>query len=487
MRSTRTHSSATPPHRSPQSKWLAMLGIGLGVLMFTIDTSAVNIVLPTLVKTLHTSFATIQWVVLSYLLIITALVLGAARLGDMFGKKQLYLWGLILFTISSLLCGLAPSVGWLIGFRALQGLGAVFISGLGAAIITEVFPNSERGRALGIIGAIVSLGIALGPTVGGLLIGLGGWRTIFFVNVPIGIFASFIIVCFVPPSVGRGVKQRFDGLGALLMTVMLTCFALGMTEGQNRGFGTRTTLTLLAVAAISLVCFLVIEARIKQPMLDLQIFRNLQFSLSLLMGLLVFIVVTGVIFILPFFLELVKQYPTQRVGLLLAVSPVLGGIIAPISGSLSDRFGSRIISLIGLVLMVCGCLLLSTLDAQLTELGYILRVAPFGVGLGMFQSPNNSAIMGGVTRERLGIASGLLSLTRTLGQTTGLPLLGAVFATLTLTSAHLAQNTNVIAAPAEALVYGVQGTFRIAALLLGADAVLTAAVWRMERSSRQAS
>jgi EmrB/QacA subfamily drug resistance transporter len=485
MRNKRADFLSTPPHGSPQSKWLAMLGIGLGVLMFTIDTSAVNIVLPTLVKTLHASFATIQWVVLSYLLIITALVLGAARLGDMFGKKPLYLWGLVLFTISSLLCGLAPSIGWLIGFRALQGLGAVFISALGAAIITEIFPNSERGRALGIIGAIVSLGIALGPTVGGLLIGIGGWRTIFVVNVPIGIVASFITIRFVPHSAGSGAQQRIDLVGTLVMIVTLTCFGLGMTEGQNRGFGTGTTLTLLAVAAIGLVCFLVIEARIKQPMLDLQIFQNLQFSLSLLMGLLVFIVITGTIFILPFFFELVKHYPTQQVGLLLAVSPVLGGIIAPFSGSLSDRFGSRIISLIGLVLMVCGCLLLSTLDSQLTELGYIVRVAPFGLGLGMFQSPNNSAILGGVQRERLGIASGLLSLTRTLGQTTGLPLLGSVFATLTLTNAHLASNVNVTDASIEALIYGVQGTFRITALILGADAILTAVVWRMERSSKQ--
>ncbi len=480
----RAHSSATPPDRSPKSKWLAMLGIGLGVLMYTIDTSAVNIVLPTLVETLHTSFSTIQWVVLSYLLVITALVLGAARLGDMFGKKRLYLGGLVLFTISSVLCGLAPGVGWLIGFRALQGLGALFISALGAAIITEVFPDSERGRALGIIGAVVSLGVALGPTVGGLLIGIAGWRTIFWINLPIGIFATFIVLRFVPSSVGSGTKQQFDALGALVMTVTLTCFALGMTEGQNRGFSSGTTLTLLISALIGLACFLVIESRIKQPMLDLRIFRNLQFSLSLLMGLLVFIVIAGIIFIMPFFLELVKHYPTQRVGLLLAVSPVLGGIIAPVSGSLSDRFGSRIISLIGLVLMVIGCLAIATVDTQLTELGYIVRVAPFGLGLGMFQSPNNSAIMGGVPRERLGIASGLLSLTRTLGQTAGLPLLGAVFASLTLSSAHLAPNANVTTAPVEALVYGVQGTFRIGALILGVAAILTAVVWGMERSSK---
>jgi MFS family permease len=260
-----------------------------------------------------------------------------------------------------------------------------------------------------------------------------------------------------------------------------------MTEGQNQGFGSGIALSLLAVAAIALVCFLVIEARIEHPSLNLSIFRNLQFSLSLLMGVLVFIVITGIIFILPFFLELVLKYSTQQVGLLLAVSPVLGGIVAPFSGALSDRFGSRIISLFGLVLMIVGCLLLSTVDAQLTELGYIVRVALFGIGLGMFQSPNNSAIMGGVPRERLGLASGLLSLSRTLGQTAGVPLLGAIFAALTLTSANLAANTNVTTAPAEALVYGVQGTLRIAALILGATTVLTAVVWRMERFQGKAS
>ena len=195
-----------------------MLGVGLGVLMYTIDTSIVNIALPTLVQVFHTSFATIQWVVLSYLLVVTALVLGAARLGDMFGKKQLYLGGLVVFTLSSLLCGLAPGDYWLIGFRALQGLGAVMISALGAAIVTEVFPSSERGRALGIIGAVVSLGIALGPTVGGLLIALSGWRSIFLVNVPIGIFASFVVVRSVPAGKSNPTKQKFDWLGALIMT-----------------------------------------------------------------------------------------------------------------------------------------------------------------------------------------------------------------------------------------------------------------------------
>jgi EmrB/QacA subfamily drug resistance transporter len=488
QQSMHSNSAGQPDLPEPDSsseKWWAMLGVGLGVLMFTLDTSIVNIALPTLVQVFHTSFATIQWVVLSYLLVITALVLGVARLGDMIGKKKLYLGGLVVFTISSLLCGLSPGVNWLIGFRTLQGFGAVMISALGAAIVTEVFPASERGRALGIIGSIVSLGIALGPTVGGLLIGLAGWQTIFLVNVPIGIFASFVVMRSVPATASRAAAQRFDWLGAVIMTVTLVCFALGMTEGQRQGFGSNVPLTLLAIALLGLGIFIWLEARMKQPMLDLHLFRNLQFSLSLLTGVLVFVVITGTIFIIPFFLELVLRYPTRQVGLLLAVSPVLGGIVAPFSGNLSDRFGTRPISLAGLLLMVVGCLSISSFSAQLTELGYIVRVAPFGIGLGMFQSPNNSAILGEVPPERLGIASGLLSLSRTLGQTAGLPLIGALFSILTLSQAAATDVTN---APADALVFGVQGTFRIAALILLAAAALVASLWWMRgRPSRRVS
>ena len=182
----------------PTEKWWVMLGIGLGVLMYTIDTSIVSIALPILVKELHTNFAIVQWVGLSYVLVVTSLVLGAARLGDILGKKPLYLGGLIVFTLSSLLCGWAPSIEILIAARALQGFGAVMISALGAAIIVETFPTAERGKALGIIGAVVSMGIALGPSIGGIIIGVSGWRSIFWVNLPIGLLASLVVNKYVP-------------------------------------------------------------------------------------------------------------------------------------------------------------------------------------------------------------------------------------------------------------------------------------------------
>ena len=237
--------SVTLAQSSPR-KWWAMLGVGLGVFMSTLDSSIVNISLPTLVEKLNTDFATIQWVVLSYLLVITALTPSVARLGDMLGKKKLYVIGLIIFTFSSLLCGLAPNVGLLIAFRALQGTGSVMLTALGVAIITEVFPPSERGRALGIIGAVVSTGVATGPTLGGLLIGLVSWHAVFLVNVPVGIAAIFIVTRVVPPSTLEPSKQRFDLIGGLIMMVVLICYALGMTLAQDMGFNNSLIIGLLA-------------------------------------------------------------------------------------------------------------------------------------------------------------------------------------------------------------------------------------------------
>ncbi len=462
--------------QSSNRKWLAMLGVGMGVFMATLDASIVNISLPTLVKELNTSFAAIEWVILSYVLVVTSLLLGVARLGDMRDKKKVYMAGLALFTAASLLCGLAPNVGWLIAFRGLQGIGAAMTQALGAAIITEVFPPQERGRALGLIGTTVSTGIAIGPPLGGLLIGLLGWRSIFLVNVPVGLLALWVISRHVPAFSARP-NQRFDAIGAAVLFLTLSSYALGMTLGQHNGFDAGIVRILLAAGALGLGLFIFIETRVAQPMVDLRLFKNPLFSLNLLMATFVFIAMAGM-FIMPFFLQLVRGYSTQEIGLMLMANPIAMGIVAPFAGALSDRYGSRGISLIGLALIVIGCLTISTLHAEVTALGFILRLLPFGFGLGMFQSPNNSAIMGGVPRERLGVASGLLSLSRTLGQTTGLPLMGALFTSLILGYAQMPAGTDITTAPAFALVSGVNGTYRTAAffilgaILLGAFALI---------------
>jgi EmrB/QacA subfamily drug resistance transporter len=450
-----------------------MLGVGVGVFMSTLDVGIINVALPTLVQYFQTSFPQAQWAVLGYQLISSSLVLGATRLGDIWGKKYLYLGGLIVFTLSSLLCGVASSIHWLIAFRALQGLGGVFISGLGLAIITEVFPSSQRGRAVGIIGSVVSLGIALGPSVGGLLLGWFDWRILFLINVPLGVIASLLVIWVVPTTERKKEKQRFDLLGALLALVTLSSFALGMTFGQSEGFTSGHALWLLFLAAIALVSFLAVEARLEEPLIELDMFANPRLSVGLLNGTLIFIVLTGGLLITPFFLEQVKHYPTSKVGLLLAVSPVVSGLIAPLAGILSDRFGSRSIGLIGLGLMIGGCLAISSLDAQTTEQDYILRYFIFGTGLGLFRSPNDSSVMGSVHRERLGIASGLLSLSRTLGVNVGVCVIGTVFGALI---ANLAPGTDVAAAPPQAVIAGFAGSYRLAALILCGAAVMTAIV-----------
>lgn len=460
-----------------------MFAIGLSILMGTLIMSSVNVSLPTMVEQLDTDFATIQWVVLGYIVVITSLMLGAARLGDMFGKKKLFNWGLILFTIGSLLSGLAPGVGWLIAFRAVQGCGSAMTQALGTAIIVEVFPPEERGRAMGIIGSIVSVGIASGPAIGGIILGYVSWRWIFLLNVPLSIITLFVALHFLPSQSPDQSRQRFDTAGALILLATLACFAFGMTSGQNRGFGSGYVQILLFIAGIGMMMFLIVERYSAQPMVDLNLFRNPVFSHNLLMGLISFVVMGGM-FILPFFLQLVKKYPTQQIGLMMMASPVAMGLIAPTAGTLSDRFGTRSISIIGLFIIAGGCLSVSTLNSDVTVLGYILRVAPLGLGMGVFQSPNNSAIMGEVPPERLGIASGLMALSRNLGTTTGIPLAGAIFSTIVLSSANLPRFSNITMAPIQALVSGITATFGIAAIVILSATLLSVAVLGIDRQQK---
>lgn len=466
-------------------KWLSLVGVGIGVFMSTLDGSIVNVSLPTLVAELHTDFATIQWVVLSYILVLASLVLGAARLGDMFPKKKLYLGGLVVFTLASLLCGTAQSVGWLIAFRTIQGLGAVMLHSLGIAIVTEIFPNEERGRALGIMGAIVSIGIASGPAIGGLLIGTVGWHSIFLVNVPVGIVAMIMLITQLPSIPPAKIGQKFDVVGAVCLFLTLVSYAMAMTLGQRVGFGQPLVLGLLAGVVVGLVTFIVVELRVEQPMVDLRLFQNRIFTINLITGFLVFIVLSiGMIF--PFFLELVQGYPTQVVGLILMASPIAMGVAAPLSGILSDRFGSRYISLVGLLVIIFSCWTISTVYQGMPIWLIVLCMTPLGFGIGLFQSPNNSAIMGAVPRSRLGIASGLLALSRTLGQTTGLPFFTAIFSTFVLSFAQLPTGIDVTTAPPLALVAGIRGIYRLAGGIVFISACLAVAALYFERRKKTA-
>lgn len=443
-------------------KWYAMTAVAMGIFLATIDGSIVNVALPTLVRAFDTDFALVQWVVLAYLLAVTTLMLSVGRLADMIGKKSLYTAGFVIFTAGSLLCGLSPTIGWLIGFRVLQAIGAAMMMALGAAIVTEAFPPTERGRALGISGLTVSIGIVVGPTLGGLLIDALSWHWIFFVNVPLGIISTFIAARFVPDIKPRG-GQRFDYAGAAALFVSLIALLLALTLGQRMGFSHARIVTLFGLSGLSLVLFILIERQISQPIVDLRLFNNRSFSINLTNGFLSFTLIAGSLILIPFYLENILGYSTRDVGLLLAVVPIALGVTAPISGALSDRFSTRSISIIGLVVLLVGYYAITTLDAQTSALGYILRFLPIGLGMGIFQSPNNSAVMGAVPKTHLGIASGLLAMTRTLGQTVGIATLGALWASRVASHAgQTIQEGGATSAPASAQVAGLQETFLVA-------------------------
>ena len=460
-------------------KWYVMSAVAMAIFLATIDGSIVNVALPTLTGALNTNFASIQWVVLSYLLTLTTLQAIIGRLADMYGRKTLYNSGFVVFTLGSFLCGLAPTVGWLIAARVIQGVGGALCLALGLAIVTEAFPPGERGRALGIAGSIVSIGIVAGPTLGGIILERLSWHWIFFVNVPIGIIGTYLAWRYIPRSRPPG-GQRFDLGGAAALCVFLLSLLLGLTNGQQQGFTSARSLVLFVVAAVFLAAFITIERRHAQPIIDPGLFRKPLFRVNIITGFLVFISL-GIGILVPFYLEKGLGYSVQQVGLLLAVLPIGLGITAPISGILAARFGSRPISVLGRAVTFTGFLAMSTLTTETTAVGFMLRYLPLGIGIGFFQSPNNSAIMGNVPRERLGVASGLLAITRSLGQTVGFAALGAVWATLVLRAAGGVVEGGAEAAPPMAITAGLHGVTLVAAALVGVALVVALFAWRAER------
>ena len=340
---SRVHGLAieTPPQGVDYSrKWYVLVAIAMAIFLGTIDGSIVNVALPTLAEEFDTTFGVAQWVVLAYLLTQATLTLGFGRLGDMIGKKPIFTAGFAVFTFGSVLAGLSPTIGFLIAARVVQALGAAMIFALGFAITTEAFPPSERGKALGINGTTVSLGIMAGPILGGMILEATDWRWIFFVNLPIGIIGTITAIKFVPNTKPKG-KQRFDFAGAVSFFVALLSLLLALTMGQNVGFTDPSILAAFGLSAIAFVAFVVIEQRVTQPMLNLDLFRSRDLTVNLITGFVSFFALSGLLLVVPFYLTDVVYLSPREIGLVLGAVPITMGIVAPLSGSLSDRVGIK--------------------------------------------------------------------------------------------------------------------------------------------------
>ena len=378
-----------------QHKWAILAAVMLGTFMTPLDGSIVNTVLPSITAFFHTDISIAQWVPTVYLLTISCLILLYGRLGDMLGYKRIFLYGLAAFTVTSILCGFSQSIWMLIAFRALQGLAAGMVMAVGLAIVTAAFPPTERGKAIGIYAISIAVALGLGPTLGGIIAEHLSWRYIFFINVPIGIAALFWGYRIIPQGIKKA-GQRLDLYGALTAFVFLLSVLLCANRGEDWGWLSPASLSLLAVALLSGTLFIWIERRSAQPMLNLALFSNRVFSFASLSALLSFMSLYAVVFLTPFYLMFVLHYSVLTLGLIMAASPIVTLFVAPLSGAVSDRIGTRGLAFFGMCICTLGLLFMSGLDASANSFDVAWRIAICGLGMGMFQSPNNSAIMGSV-------------------------------------------------------------------------------------------
>lgn len=413
----------------PRYKWRAMLVVSIGTFMATLDASIVNLALPILRNYFNTDIATIEWVMLSYLLTVTTLLLTLGRLSDMYGRKSMFLAGLLIFTLGSGLCSLSASAGQLIVFRVVQGLGAAMLMANSLAIITAVFPHNERGKALGLIGTVVSIGYITGPVLGGFLIGRIGWQSIFYLNIPVGLLGTVYAWKTLKPDELR-LSQKFDIKGAILMFLSIISLVLAITRGQALGWGSPAIIGLSLLFAIFLVWFVMVEKRADQPMVELSLFRNRPFSASNASGFLSFIALFAVILLMPFYMEGILGYSPEHMGMAFVAISLVMALVAPVSGWISDRTNSFILSSLGLAISCLALFLLGNLDQDATFFDIVVRMGIIGLGMGLFQSPNNSIVMGSVPKDRLGIAGGMLAMVRNLGMVTGIAISGAVYTSI---------------------------------------------------------
>jgi EmrB/QacA subfamily drug resistance transporter len=449
------------------------------MLLSSLGTSIANVALPTLAQAFNASFQAVQWIVLAYLLAITSLVVSVGRLGDITGRRRLLLAGILLFTLSSVLCGVAPTLGLLIAGRAVQGLGAAIMMALTMAFVGETVPKERTGSAMGLLGTMSAIGTALGPSLGGLLIAGPGWRALFLINVPLGILTFVLAHRHLPVDRRRPKTDRagFDHVGTLLLALTLAAYALAMTMGRG-SFGA-LNIALLVAAASGAGLFVFAETRTASPLIQLAMFRDPVLSASLAMSALVATVMMTTLVVGPFYLARSLGLDAAHVGLVLSAGPLAAALTGVPAGRLVDRFGAQGMTIAGLIGMAAGCFVMSMMPVTRGIAGYVAPIIVITVGYALFQTANNSAVMTDVALDKRGVVSGLLNLSRNLGLITGASVMGAVFA---FASAAI----DIKTAHPEAVAAGMRITFAVAAVLIvAAIAIATASRVLARRADRR--
>jgi EmrB/QacA subfamily drug resistance transporter len=424
-------------------KWWVLFSIGTGSLMAALDGSVVNTILPVLRLYFQSDVASIQWVSTIYLIILSGLLLTFGHLGDIHGHKKLYLGGMVLFVLSSVICGGARSLPVLVTFRGVQAIGGAILASNAPAIVTGSFPSLQRGRAFGMVSTMTYLGLTLGPSLGGWLSQYFSWRMVFYINIPFGIVGFMLSLIFIPKDSPSSIKLPFDIWGACVFLLGLTTLMLWMNKGAELGWISPIIIGLLSLSIAFIIIFIIIERRIHYPMLDINIFRNSLFKNSVISALLNYISLFSVTFLLPFYLIQGRFLAPAQAGLLLSIQPIMMAIAAPLSGILSDRHGSRVLVMLGMAVMAAGLFMLSQIG-EVTNLFYVgLALAVTGIGTGTFISPNTSALMGSAPKSHQGIAAGIQAAARNVGMVLGIGLSGAILTSNLATNAPISLFTGI--------------------------------------------
>ncbi|MGV1100223.1 MFS transporter [Thiovibrio sp. JS02] len=402
-----------------KNKWLTFLLVASGVFMSTLDSSMVNIALPSIMKDFNSPLKDTEWVVMIYLLTITATLLFWGHLSDRIGRGRIYSTGMLIFGGGSLACAYAPTLAFLVSARLLQALGAAMMMSTGPAIIKETFPPEQLGRSLGLIGMAVSLGLMSGPSLGGILLELYSWRALFFLTVPLGLAFAFLGARILPGP-NRHFSAPLDWLGALSWATALTLFSLALTHATAADWSLGNLLLASGTGALAFACFLKLEAMVPHPLLALHLFRQRHFSMAIVSAILSFMVLFAVILLTPFHLDRVLGLTPAKIGLVMLAIPSSILVVSPVAGWLSDSVGARLLSTLGLSISTSGVLLLARIDSQTTPLVIAGHLVLLGFGQAMFLSPNSASVLAHVNRNEAGAAAALLATARNLGMLLGI-------------------------------------------------------------------
>ena len=412
---------------SPDYRWFVLATVSIGTFMSTLDSSIVNVALPTISGQLHSDLSILQWTVSAYLLTISSLLPVFGRTADMLGRRKVYSLGFLVFTLGSALCGLAPNIWFLVGTRVLQAVGAAMLMANSAAIVTAIFPFQERGRALGLTGTVVALGSLTGPALGGILIGLAGWRSIFYINLPIGIIGYLAALFILPADHPRKAEDRFDFTGAALFTAGMISLLLAISNGEDWGWTSSSILLGLAMGLVLLIGFVINERRVHHPMIDLSLFSNRPFVIGNLCGWMCFVAMFANTMLLPFYLQQILNYSPYQVGLLMTAFPITMAVVAPLSGYASDKFGPLILTCSGLAISGLGLFYYSTLSTT----AHFYQVIPgsilMGLGSGLFQLSQQQQCNEFSATTKAWPGGGINSLVRNLGMISGIALSVSLF------------------------------------------------------------